>query len=307
MEGMTGMNVIRPSVSVILPTYNRSSLLKESIGSVLAQTYSDFELLVVDDGSTDDTREAVAAIDDKRIRYIGLTKNRGQAAARNIGVKEAKASLVASQDSDDIWLPEKLDMQMSTLRESSARTGVVYTAYERICGNRSEVLPSRRIVPKTGDVHARLLRGNFITTQTTLIRRECFEKVGSFDEGQRSMDDWDLFIRLSKDYHFAFVDKLLVKYRVLSDSVSVDMDRFVCSYERILGRHKAEIPDNSDLLAWHYAVIGGHLCRNGDLRRGRAYLGKALSIRPMRPRYAAALVLSLFGPRACTLLHRLKR
>ncbi len=301
------MNATDPSVSVILPTYNRASLLPESIGSVLAQTYSDFELLVVDDGSTDDTREVVAAIDDKRTRYVGLKRNAGQAAARNVGIKEAKADLIAFQDSDDLWMPEKLDLQISALRESSPRTGVVYTAYERICGNRSEVLPFRRIVPKTGDVHARLLRGNFITTQTALVRRKCFEKAGTFDEGQRALDDWDLFIRLSKEWHFVFVDKLLVQYRVVTDSVSIDMDRFVCAYERILLSHKGEIPDNSDLLAWHYAVIGGHLCRNGDLRRGRAYLGKALSIRPMRPRYAAALVLSLFGPRACTLLHRLKR
>ena len=301
------MNVTQPSVSVILPTYNRASLLRESIDSVLAQTYSDFELLVVDDGSTDDTREVVAGIDDKRLRYIGLAKNRGQAAARNTGIKEAKASLIASQDSDDIWLPEKLDMQVSTLRESSPPTGVVYTAYERICGNGSEVLPPRRRVPKTGDVHARLLRGNFITTQTTLIRRECLEKAGLFDEAQRSMDDWDLFIRLSKDYHFAFVDKVLVKYRVSSDSVSVDMDRFVFSYERILCRHKEEIPDNSDLLTWHYAVIGGRLCRGGDMARGRAYLTKATRMRPLNPRYLGALMLSLLGPYMCRMVHRLKR
>ncbi len=301
------MNGSGPAVSVVLPTYNRAHLLSESIGSVLAQGYSDFEILVVDDGSTDNTREVVAGIDDKRIRYVELTPNRGQASARNVGIKEAKADLIAFQDSDDIWMPEKLGMQVSALRESPPGTGVVYTAYERICGNRRDVLPSRRIVATTGDVHAQLLRGNFITTQTTIVRRECFEKAGSFNESQKSMDDWDLFIRLSKDCHFVFVDKLLVQCRVQSDSVSVDMDRFVCAYERILLSHKGEIPDNSDLLAWHYAVIGGHLCRNGDLRRGRAYLGKALSIRPMRPRYAAALVLSLFGPRACTLLHRLKR
>ena len=300
------MNVTQPSVSVILPTYNRAHLLSESIGSVSAQTYSDFEILVVDDGSTDNTRAVVGTMEDKRIRYVGLTKNGGQAAARNIGIKEAKANLIAFQDSDDIWLPEKLDMQMSTLRESPPRTGVVYTAYERICDNRSEILPSRRIMTKTGDVHARLLRGNFITTQTTLVRRECFKISGGFDQGQRSMDDWDLFIRLSKDYDFAFVDKVLVKYRVLSDSVSIDPDRFVSSYERILHRHGDEIPADSDLRAWHYSVMGGYLWRSGDCVRGRAYLRKALRLRPLHPRYLAVMALSLLGPRACRLVSRLK-
>lgn len=300
------MNGTKPAVSVVLPTYNRARLLPESIGSVLAQTYSDLEIIVVDDGSTDDTREVVSTIDDRRVRYLGLTKNMGQAIARNAGIGEATANLIAFQDSDDMWLPEKLDMQISALRESAPNTGVVYTAYERICGNRSEVLPSRRIATKTGDIHARLLKGNFITIQTTLIGRECFEKIGIFDEGQKTMDDWDLFIRLSGKYHVAFVDRPLVKYRVRSDSISVDLDRFVRSYERILAKHKEEIPDNSDLLAWHYAVIGGHLCRNGDLSRGRAYLGKALRLRPWHPRYLAVMALSLLGPRACTLVNRLK-
>lgn len=138
------MNGSGPAVSVVLPTYNRAHLLSESIGSVLAQGYSDFEILVVDDGSTDNTREVVAGIDDKRIRYVELTPNRGQASARNVGIKEAKADLIAFQDSDDIWMPEKLGMQVSALRESPPGTGVVYTAYERICGNRRDVLPSRR-------------------------------------------------------------------------------------------------------------------------------------------------------------------
>ena len=117
-----------PTVSIIIPTYNRSRLIARAVKNVLNQTYQDFELIIVDDGSTDGTREVVAGFSDERIRYVQHDKNRGEAAARNTGIKVARGEYIASHDSDDEWLHEKLAKQIRAFENCSPEIGVVYTA-----------------------------------------------------------------------------------------------------------------------------------------------------------------------------------
>src|ERR1051325_2284165 len=116
-----------PTVSVVIPTYNRASLVVRSIRSVLNQSYADFELLVIDDGSTDDTADAVAGLSDPRVRYVGLPKNGGTAAACNVGIRMSRGRFVSFQGSDDEWLPDNLAEHISMLERNPDKLGVVYS------------------------------------------------------------------------------------------------------------------------------------------------------------------------------------
>lgn len=118
-----------PKVSVVIPTHNRSSLLRRAIQSVLDQTYQDFEIIVVDDASTDDTEAVVKGFADERIRYVRHSENRGEAASRNTGIRLAKGEYIAGHDDDDVWLPPKLEKQVKAFEKASPKVGVVSPDY----------------------------------------------------------------------------------------------------------------------------------------------------------------------------------
>ncbi len=130
-----------PLISVVLPTFNRKRLLPRAINSVLNQTYKNLELIIIDDGSTDNTEEIVKAYSDTRIRYCKQKLNRGGSAARNAGIKLAKGELISFQDSDDEWLPEKLERQVRKFSEVGDDVGVIYCGYESVFERTKEVLP----------------------------------------------------------------------------------------------------------------------------------------------------------------------
>jgi glycosyltransferase involved in cell wall biosynthesis len=164
-----------PTVSVIIPTYNRENLIGRAIYSVLKQTYQDFEIIVIDDDSTDNTREVIKEFQrkDKRIKYIKHGKNKGGSAARNTGIREAKGKYIAFQDSDDEWLSGKLEKQIKMFKKAPLEIGVIYTGFWRIEEDKKEYIPSDKIIKKEGDIHIELLKGNFVTTQSIVVRKEC--------------------------------------------------------------------------------------------------------------------------------------
>ncbi len=200
-------------ISVVIPTYNRAELLAETILSALEQTWDDREIIVVDDGSTDRTSEAVKAFQD-RIIYI-RQPNSGPAKARNAGIRLAKGKYIAFLDSDDLWLPEKLELQCRLL-EQDPSIGVVFTDVMWF-SNGQVVISSlkERYQLHSGQIFERLLFDNWIATSSVLVRRECLEQVGGFDEDPQIMyvEDWNLWTRLARQYQFALVDKVLVKRR----------------------------------------------------------------------------------------------
>ena len=209
-------------ISVILPTNNRSALLRRAVDSVLRQTWADFELIVVDDGSTDRTREVVGGLHDERLRLITNPVRRGASAARNRGIQASVGDTIAFQDSDDEWLPTKLERQMEAYQQLPESYGVVYSGFQVIyTSGRNKVFPTwiTRLaawlpfskMKLQGDIHFSLLRGNFFTTQSALVRKECFSKVGLFDERLPRLQDWDLWLRISRQYKFKLVRQPLVR------------------------------------------------------------------------------------------------
>ena len=214
MSTGTSDSRIEPAVSVVIPTYNRALLLGRSIRSVLGQSYEDFEVVVIDDGSTDGTAEVVAGFRDRRIMYVPLARNTGAAAARNVGIRMARGKFLAFQDSDDEWLPSKLAKQMSAFGSGTERLGIVYSDMQliRTDGDANyfaapSVLPGRLIDPAT-----RFYQVHNLGIQSAVIKREYLEEAGHFNERLPAFEDLEMFIRLSRRCAFRRLREPLVKY-----------------------------------------------------------------------------------------------
>lgn len=273
-----------PKISVIIPTYNRVHLIRKAVQSVLDQSYQDFEIIVVDDCSTDNTEEAIREFQEKdeRIRYIRHKKNKGAAAARNTGIRAAKGEYIAFQDSDDEWLPEKIEKQMKIIKNSLPEVGVVYTDMWRIKEGKKRYFSSPKIMPEDKIVYKQALdyRVSNIGIGTALIRKECFDKVGIFDKKFPKLEDLELFIRLSKYYYFYHIEEPLVKYFYTDKSISSDLKGLIVARKLILKKYFKDIKKDNKILANHYLGIGAALCINDKIEKGESYFIKAFNIYP---------------------------
>lgn len=195
-------------ISVIIPTYNRAPLVKEAVDSVMAQTFKEWELVVVDDGSTDGTGALLEPY-GLRLRYI-WSGHRGVSAARNLGIRVTSGEWVAFLDSDDLWLPKKLERQMEILRRDP-ETALCYTD-EIWIRNGRRVNPGKRHKKHSGWVFERCLPLCLISPSSAVIRREVLREVGGFDEGLPACEDYDLWLRITLRHPVIFLEeKLIVK------------------------------------------------------------------------------------------------
>jgi len=291
-----------PKVSVIIPTYNRAHLVSRAIHSVLDQTYQDFELVVVDDGSTDNTYEVVKGFNDQRISYIRHQQNKGCAAARNTGINATRGEYIAFQDSDDEWLPRKLEKQMKFFSNAPDEVGVIYTDMWRIHEERKKYWHSPLIMPEDGIVYRKALDRVFgIGIGTAVIRRTCLNKTGVLDESLSRLEDFEFFIRLSKYYYFQHVKEPLVNYY---DTSTYD-EAHIPAYEWIFKKYNNDM-DRKPLAAYQFTV-GNTLCQRGKLNIGKDYLFSAVKSDPLNTKYLVAAFASLFGDGAYANVCRLKR
>jgi len=216
-----------PRVSVIIPTFNRSKKVVRAIESVLNQSIKDFEIIVVDDGSTDNTNQALARY-MSAIKYIRQPVNRGVSAARNIGIKSSTAPWVAFLDSDDYWLNEKLSVQMEFVDSNS---GTVACQTEEIwIRNGRRVNPKRKHKKPSGNIFKESLKLCLVSPSSVILKRSLFEEVGLFDETFPAAEDYDLWLRISCRHPIYLIDKgLIVKEGGHEDQLSrrfAGMDRF---------------------------------------------------------------------------------
>ncbi|OHB73454.1 MAG: hypothetical protein A2V70_06785, partial [Planctomycetes bacterium RBG_13_63_9] len=204
-------------ITTVITSYNKGPYLADAIRSALDQDYASHEVIVVDDGSTDDTCEVAKAFGD-RIRYV-RQPNRGQAHARNRGTREARGQFVAFLDGDDRWRPGKLSAQIA-LFGNNHRLGVVYADCVALRDGRATGLSrgeTRGLY--RGNVLDRLLVDNVVPFSSTLVRREYLLDVGMFDESVRVADDYDLWLRMARKYEFDYVDEVFLEYRLGIDSI----------------------------------------------------------------------------------------
>ena len=274
----------KPTVSVIIPIYNRAHLVGRSIQSVLNQTYKDFEIIVVDDGSTDNTEDTIREFQkkDKRIKYIRRKKNKGSSAARNTGIKAAGGEYIAFQDSDDEWLPEKLKKQIDVFKNISSEVGIIYSDMWRIVGNKKKYFYSPEIMSEDKIIYEQSLdyRVANIGIQTALLKKKIFNKVGMFDEEFHRFIDLEFFIRLSKHYHFYHIKEPLVNYFYTNNCISSNGKALIAAQKLILEKYFEDIKKNKKVLAKHYLGIGTSLCINGEIKEGEIYFAKAFKIYP---------------------------
>ena len=239
------------TVSVVIPTYSRANLLPRALESVLNQTYDDFEVIIVDDCSPDNTPKIVKSYSDSRIKYIRHDRNRGANAARNTGIRSSSGEYLALLDDDDKWLENKLELQISRFEELEDSFGLIY-AGRRIVLN--EEVIERYIPQMEGDIYQRLLRRNVIPSETPLIKTECFDQIGLFDNDLRSCQDWDMWLRIAESYKISFVPEVLaVSFWDSSNRISDDFSRKFQGYLRLHDKYKKDIYKDP-LSAWHFST-----------------------------------------------------
>jgi len=196
----------RFSVSVIIPTFNRGWILKEAIDSVLAQSFDDYELIVVDDGSSDNTQNLLAAY-TKKITCI-KQKNHGVSAARNAGIRSACGSLIAFLDSDDCWLPDKLAAQTAFF--NTHPEAKICQTEEIWVRNGARVNPKKKHAKPSGNIFERSLSLCLVSPSAVMLRRELFDDVGLFDETLPACEDYDMWLRISCRYPVHLIDTPLI-------------------------------------------------------------------------------------------------
>jgi glycosyltransferase involved in cell wall biosynthesis len=204
-------------VSVVITAYNSMDYLPETLESVLRQTFTDFEVLLVDDGSSDHIVQWASGLVDPRVRLISQ-ENQGVSVARNTGIAHTQGKYVAFLDGDDLWEPTKLEKQVRCLEENP-EVGLVHTW---LTGIDRHSKPTGRVICSQieGEVWQKIVEKNRVACSSAMVRRCCFETVGVFDKNLRFAEDWDMWIRLATRYHFAVIKEPLVGYREHSNSKS---------------------------------------------------------------------------------------
>lgn len=277
------------SVSVIVPCFNRADTVAEAIRSVLDQGWRDLEVIAVDDGSTDDSWAVMAAIADPRLRCLRNTAGKGVSSARNHGVANSSAPWVAFQDSDDLWLPDKLERQMAQLSGSDFVAAYCGMLVKEDTDPTTPVLqrhPDPDIAPLQGDILPSLIRGSYLSTQMLVIRRDVFDAVGGFDEDLEALVDWELMLRVAQHGPVAFIDADLVVQRMSANSITRSAHKRLLAQERVLSKHATLLQQYPGVLAQHHHRLAGAHKRSHTFAEAADHAGKALRTAPFNLRYA---------------------
>ncbi len=268
------------TVSVIIPTFNRRDYITIALDSVLAQTYKDYEIIIIDDGSSDDTKEVLKPYRDN-LRYF-FQENRGIAPSRNRGIEEARGDYIALLDSDDYWLPEKLEHQVNGFRKNP-QCGMIATRCSSI--DSSGRFRKHNRPGKSGWVLLDLFKANFIRTSSAMITRECLTTVGLFDESLTECEEYDLWLRIAKHYPISFINDPLTIYTDNPHGVSTDSLVGRLIRLKVLEKEylKESIPSAlyRKRLAQNYRHVGRHFLNRGKKEEGKRYLKNALALNPV--------------------------
>ena len=277
-------------VSVVIPCFNREDTIEEAVASVLEQSFGDLEVIAVDDGSQDRTWDLLQTIDDPRLR---LAKNpkKGVSSARNYGVSLSKgARWIAFQDSDDVWLPQKLEQQMAQLEGSAyvaSFCGMLVKADARPETRVQARYPDPSISPLSGDILPSLVRSSYLSTQMLVIRRDVFDQVGGFDEELQALVDWELMLRVAQAGPVGFVDQDLVVQRMSENSITRSSAKRLRAQSHILNKHQELIARYPGILAHHHHRLAGGYRMIGEYATARAHASQASKEVPGNWKYRA--------------------
>jgi glycosyltransferase involved in cell wall biosynthesis len=286
-----------PLISIITPTYNRADFIEEAVQSVLDQTYQNFEHLIVDDGSTDNTREILSPfLADRRLRYF-YQENQGQSVARNLAIEHARGEFVCFLDSDNIWLPIHLASQLAAFQETP-EVDIVYGDGITIDEQGNE-LRRKNIKRHSGYIAFQMLKDNCVGMNMTMARRKCFDEMGGMSGKRRVADDYDLWLKFSSRYRFRYVPRYLAYYRVMEDQISSNKVARFETNESIIRDFRHNYPEAlteaqfDEAFAFFYSRKARWLARSGHKGLAIRNIATALKYRPfvMAPWRSLAAIL----------------
>lgn len=257
---MPALNERKQLVSIIIPNFNHARFVGEAINSVLQQDYEDVEIIVVDDGSTDDSREVIARYGNK-VKYI-YQENAGLSAARNTGIRASKGEFIGVLDADDMYESTFISALVSVLNANMDADGV-YCGYQFV-DQENNLLPQIENRPVQSDeLYKMLLDGNFFVPESVFLRRYVYDDVGLFDEALRACEDWDVWLRATKKFRIIHASEVLTRHRILAGSMSTDPLRMLTARLAVLKKHVGIEPLENGSSIVHRAY-------------GRAYLGSCV-------------------------------
>lgn len=286
----------QPAVSVVIATYNRANFLRETIESVLNQQFKDFELIVVDDGSTDETRQILTAYGSK-VRPI-YQANRGPSAARNFGVRHAQGSWIAIQDSDDLCAPNHLEV-LHRITQAHPECGMVFANGKYLGGpehNRDEIIPTKksRALAVQGVRLENIFDKSIVRLQASLISKAAYDALGGHDESLRVCMDLDLALRLFMNYRVRYIDESLFYYRKHEGNIGRNEELRLTENIRVIEKLLHHYPEARKILgegkvsrrlAYRYYRLAKGRWKRGRYEEARQAIGAALSLRPYAAKY----------------------
>lgn len=271
-------------MSVVIPAHNAGATLAATVESVLRQSFSDFELLIIDDGSWDNTYSMATSIDDPRVQVIQQS-NQGAPSARNTGIKAATADYIAFLDADDLWYPNKLGRQLQFMRHEGARAS--QTAVWFVQGDRAPLYRGACRPFKDALLDVLLFRHMPGLMSTLVVERELLEKIGFFDETLAILEDWEMAIRLAKEGPFFNLDEALTMYRLHPDNRSRDLQLHLAPGFQVLEKlfsdpdlpHRIR-PHRRRVYAALFAMYAGGALRTRDYRESVTWAIRAIKSHP---------------------------
>jgi glycosyltransferase involved in cell wall biosynthesis len=301
-----------PRISVVIPTYNAAATLPETLESVFGQSFTDFEVIVVDDGSTDATPDILAAYED-RIRVLRKVNEGKPAAARNLGVRAARGEFVAFLDADDCWTKDKLERQVAML-DQQPDVGLVYTGDATIDGESRKVSVNPCYPEARGRIYELLTVHNVMVGSSVVARRRAIEEAGGFDEDLTSIENWDLWIRIARGWAIEYIDEPLTLYRVHSGNRSRNVELRRSNIFRVLAKHHGAADRTPEgrrrqreaYFHAYFNVLGKAYVGRLEMGPARRALWQALWLKPGRD-VLRLLCLTMLGKRGFLALRSVKR
>lgn len=284
---------------MIVPTYNRAHLISRSIRSVLSQTFTDLELILVDDGSIDNTRKVVEGFQkaDGRVRYVHQDNSGAPARPKNLGIKISLGEYIAFLDDDDEWLSDKLEKQLSLFENSpKLKLGLVGCGVAVLNAKGDKLYEFK--MPKTDDYIAELLRRNFIfTSSCVVVKKEVFKNIGLHDERFRMGDDWDMWVRIAQNYAFDFVHEPLTKYYRHENNASklLSEENRIGEYENEFEKYKHLFRRYPLIYSKRLVALGHMYLLSSNKGKARDCFRKAIMMNPTNPRGYIHFFLSFGG------------
>ena len=291
-----------PKVSVIIPTYNRSSLVKEAVESVLAQTFNDLEIIVVDDGSTDDTRSVIEVVGDPKIKYY-YKENAGVSNARNFGIEHAKGQYIAFLDSDDCWPKDFLKLLVGKL-EKDHKYEAAYTSVKILSANGEFLKSTEESLCKSGKITADLFKNAFIWVSATVLRTDALGDL-RFEQSLKNAEDSDFLLRLTARTQFVYVPDIQICRRISKDSLSclagincsriLSLERF---YFKLEGKHLVPAKTAKIKLSRSYRRVAERHRKSGNKSAAKYLYKRAVNYYPWDVRFYFGLLKTLFMKKA---------